>query len=771
MSGTITPGPDGPTDGYDNGGYNHTASSELAGVYMRDGKMRQGPLTPTSTADLKKALSPSNFTLAWERLLRAGEPAHKWYWRSSAALSSTIIPTVSRRLRKNLNEGHFHPDHVCIYSHPKPSGLLRHKSILSIGDLLVYQAIVNIVADKVYTRTRDRQGKSVFGNLYAGPKSQYFFIDWRDCYRQFNEANRAAFAEGYRWVAEFDFASFYDSIDHQLLGDLLEKEFQVGSDLVTILKRLLNHWSCAGDNASSRLPRLYLGHGIPQGPQPSPLLAEAVLSYIDTHMHALRGIRYLRYADDIRIWARDKETVRYYMAVLDRLARQIGLFPQTRKTGLQPVDDIEQILKTVSIPWDTPNPKDTEFLGLPDNEKARPSVRLLWEMLQEFAESRQIHDLTKFKYLLGLTRPTSEAAMRLCNLVRERPDLMEPCCRYFERIEHPTQSLIDELIGLTREFSGYPWCTGRLFRVLSTQLQHLNPNGRRTLQGIVRDAVTRTGIKSDCQLQGVARVLSVDLSVHSAPELECWAKSATSPWWSVVHFVLNVNSELYGEAALHGLLQYLLSHNIQEVSRAAAYRLCLLGRPQPNQRLDAHGECSALFKRHGLHGKLDTRKSRLNHLLGELAHSFFPSNDCRKLKIAWRSILHAEHADVEKYAVRLLGEHHGDRDQFILLLDSALEIIFEKLWVYGQCAASTRMSSRDSRGKRLRLPGGLRAQYPDTCRFMISVNDLRNRSELSHARNTWSNSRNRRVHYHDVSKAMQKLPSMLVELAGLHPEG
>src|SRR5215813_2342755 len=95
-------------------------------------------LAPQPSTDLKRCLSPSNFGLAWERLLRAGDPSFKWYWRQSAAIASTISPKLLNRLRKEVKIGTFHPDHTCLFSEPKPTGLLRHRSILSFGDLIVY---------------------------------------------------------------------------------------------------------------------------------------------------------------------------------------------------------------------------------------------------------------------------------------------------------------------------------------------------------------------------------------------------------------------------------------------------------------------------------------------------------------------------------------------------------------------------------------------------------------------------------------------------------
>lgn len=286
---------------------------------------------PQSSIDMRRCLTTANFELAWNRILRAGDPSFKWYWRPSAAIASTIAPKLLGRLRDEIKQGFFHPNHACLYSEPKPTGLLRHKSILSFGDLIVYQAIVNVIADRVYPSIKERYGVSVFANLYAGPKNKFFMRDWHFSYQDFNSANRNAFNYGYIWLAQFDFASFYDSIDHHVLSTIMQQRYGVGADLCALLSNYLNQWSSASDGDGKRLPRIYLDHGIPQGPLPSQLLSEVMLSYIDEQMLTLRNIQYFRYADDIRIWGPDEKSVRFATAILDRLARNIGLYPQSKK--------------------------------------------------------------------------------------------------------------------------------------------------------------------------------------------------------------------------------------------------------------------------------------------------------------------------------------------------------------------------------------------------------------------------------------------------------
>ena len=576
------------------------------------------PLRPEPSKDLKRCLSPANFRLAWERLLRAGDPIFKWYWRPSAAIASTIAPKILTRLRDEIKNGTFHPDHGCLFSEPKPTGLLRHWSLLSIGDLIVYQAIVNVIADHLYPCVRSRYGVSVFGNIYSGPKNKFFMRDWRRSYQGFNNANRASFYSGFTWLAQFDFASFYDSIGHHTLSTILQEQYAVGADLCTLLSRYLNKWSNASYGDSKKLPRLYLEHGIPQGPLPSVLLSEVMLSYIDEQMLKVKNVKYLRYADDIRIWGSDEGSVRYATAILDRLARNIGLYPQSKKFDIEEVEDVETILKTVSIPRDISEPDDSSFALLKDELKEQPPLRLLWDMLRQFAETGRVEDVTQFKFLLGTTEATTSIAETLCVLIRTGPELTETCCYYIERCEQPSSKLITLLIGLVEAYPGYPWMSGRILRTIWGYYKHLSKSQTLDMKKVVNRATDRKGIRSDCQLQGITRVMRVGMKSISHIDIENWADNPMCPWWSIVYFILNVRPEQYDEVAFTGLLGRFLIHSNQEVCRAAAYQLCLLGQPMPNQPMDSRGECKAIFQKYGLAKRTRSGSSRINHLLREL---------------------------------------------------------------------------------------------------------------------------------------------------------
>ncbi len=51
---------------------------------------------------------------------------------------------------------------------PKPSTTLRTMSLMAVPDVLVYQALVNVIADQTHPYLVTHENQHVLGNLYAG---------------------------------------------------------------------------------------------------------------------------------------------------------------------------------------------------------------------------------------------------------------------------------------------------------------------------------------------------------------------------------------------------------------------------------------------------------------------------------------------------------------------------------------------------------------------------------------------------------------------------
>ncbi|MDR7870700.1 MAG: RNA-directed DNA polymerase [Tissierellaceae bacterium] len=285
-------------------------------------------------------LKVDNFTLAFNRLQTITRDYYKEVYISDlnnfGLNLTTNINTLIDRIKRDL----YRPGEAYKIYLPKLDSTVRVITLLSFIDLLVYQAIINVLADTFYPDYKYKTNKYTFGNIYNDSSRKeekiYFYTQWTKQWRKYNIESIKCFNKGYKYKCDFDIASFYDTIDHSILIGFIEEKMDDGK-LLEILKKQLKDWSCDHERISIKK-----NHGIPQGPKASGFLAEIVLNYIDEKMIKYvaedPNLMYLRYVDDISIFATDEDCGKRALAYLDLLSRDIGLIPQSRKLGVKLIE-------------------------------------------------------------------------------------------------------------------------------------------------------------------------------------------------------------------------------------------------------------------------------------------------------------------------------------------------------------------------------------------------------------------------------------------------
>lgn len=117
----------------------------------------------------------------------------------------------------------------------------------------------------------------------------YGFIKGRNCHMAIERVFLFA-RKGYKVVLDADVMSFYDTIPHKLIMDLVAAEISDGNILGLIEKFLKSGVMEDGVLKPTKV-------GTPQGGVISPLLANIVLNHLDWQLHA-QGFKFVRYADD-----------------------------------------------------------------------------------------------------------------------------------------------------------------------------------------------------------------------------------------------------------------------------------------------------------------------------------------------------------------------------------------------------------------------------------------------------------------------------------------
>ncbi|GAA8906116.1 group II intron reverse transcriptase/maturase [Helicobacter pylori] len=186
-------------------------------------------------------------------------------------------------LLQSIREGSYKPNPVRRKEIPKPDGSgVRKLGIPTVVDRVIQQAIA-------------QQLQPLFEPIFA--EGSYGYRPGRSAQQAIRKVK--AYAEqGYSYAVEIDLSKYFDTLNHELLLDLLRRQVQ-DKRVIDLIKKYLK--SGVMENGVRRETE----EGSPQGGPLSPLLANIYLNKFDQEMRN-RGVVIIRYADDIVVLARSK---------------------------------------------------------------------------------------------------------------------------------------------------------------------------------------------------------------------------------------------------------------------------------------------------------------------------------------------------------------------------------------------------------------------------------------------------------------------------------
>src|SRR6266849_2078258 len=170
---------------------------------------------------LTEAFSRKNLERACRWIKSNPDAGYKSYCSRAYSRYALADEELLEELRNKLSREIYEPSYACKVFFPKKSGILRPYTILTVEDQVVYQAMVNIIAERLAPKVRGQYLSVTFGHMYAGKSSTWFYRRWRRGYSAFNEAARDSYRRGLKFAASFDLTACYDSLDYQVLCHFL----------------------------------------------------------------------------------------------------------------------------------------------------------------------------------------------------------------------------------------------------------------------------------------------------------------------------------------------------------------------------------------------------------------------------------------------------------------------------------------------------------------------------------------------------------------------
>jgi group II intron reverse transcriptase/maturase len=202
-------------------------------------------------------------------------------------------PVVLPKLQTDLLAGSYQPGAIRRRYIPKAGGGQRGLGIPDVIDRVVQEAVRQVL-EPLWEPTFH--------------PSSHGFRPGRSCHTAIAEA-RGHLEDGHGWCVDLDLEKFFDLVCHQRLAAKLAERVS-DRRLLVLIGRMLKAKVVLPDGVV-----IDSEQGVPQGGPLSPLLSNVVLDELDREL-ARRGHRFVRYADDAKVYVRSERAGRRVMASL-----------------------------------------------------------------------------------------------------------------------------------------------------------------------------------------------------------------------------------------------------------------------------------------------------------------------------------------------------------------------------------------------------------------------------------------------------------------------
>ena len=260
----------------------HQGYAEARSTDRREGKERGG-----ASELLEAILDRDNLNRAYKRV----KSNHGAAGIDGMSVEEALpwLREHREELLQSIRDGSYEPSPVRRKKIPKPDGGVRKLGIPTVVDRVIQQGI----AQKL---------QNIWEPLFSD--SSYGYRPRRSGQQAIQKVKEYA-EEGYRYAVSVDLSKYFDTLNHELLMNLLHRKIQ-DMRVLRIIKKYLKSGVMENGVVSKT------EEGSPQGGPLSPLLANIYLNEFDWEMCG-RGVKMVRYADDIVVFAKSKRAAERLM--------------------------------------------------------------------------------------------------------------------------------------------------------------------------------------------------------------------------------------------------------------------------------------------------------------------------------------------------------------------------------------------------------------------------------------------------------------------------
>jgi len=457
------------------------------------------------------------------------------------------------------------------------------------------------------------------------------------------------------------------------------------------------------------------------------MLSEIVLQHIDMAGERGAKTRYIRYVDDIKIFAKSEDELRRKLIALDLSSKEIGLFPQTSKINIRKIINPDDELKSVSRP--------PESSIMPILNQKRLISRLL-EITRRSTVDPKLS--SRFRYLLSQAEPEYKLSQRIIGVLKKHPEYSSSISVYLSKYKLIPRRLAERIILYAGEPELYHSAIGDILRACVGRMSAADSS---VLGQFAADRLLRPRsslLRPQPTYKEALIAWAIRTRAITFAELER-LRDEENDWWVKKCILRELAVDQFGAPSYRDFLNKSIRIPEVEMSRCAAVRLAEEGFSLDKPYGDVSETAKIILRTFKIIKSAGKQKSMINSVISYVLKRPETSFD-------WTRWFGTDHKHAEQMAIFLKQSKETDIDAFMTRFDSFSDKITTELF-RRNCPGKT----YPNYGHAIKHPS-LTAILPTTMKAFGDLHKLRLESITAHPRSFKTGAPTRRLKHHDFDK-------------------